>query len=205
MNTDQTGSWTLPDEYVMLGDTVRRFMEREVRPVEERLEHDATNLPTNELTRLQGMAREMSVWCNQSPSEYGGGGLNLLGQCVSGVDNGAWGILYARTGAGGDRAGITAFIIAPKRPGMSPEKIGLMRAYQPFEIHFENYEIPVEDLWARRAPAFPLPKNGWYMRAFLTPPPALASHKRRWTWRSNGQSSARPSAAYCRTSRRSNG
>ena len=91
MNTDQTGSWTLPDEYVMLGDTVRRFMEREVRPVEERLEHDATNLPTNELTRLQGMAREMSVWCNQSPSEYGGGGLNLLGQCVSGVDNGALG------------------------------------------------------------------------------------------------------------------
>ena len=36
MSTDQTGSWTLPDEYVMLGDTLRRFMEREVCPVEEK-------------------------------------------------------------------------------------------------------------------------------------------------------------------------
>ena len=59
----------------MLGDTVRRFMEREVRPVEEKLEHDATSLPPNELARLQGMAREMDMWCNQSPSEYGGAGL----------------------------------------------------------------------------------------------------------------------------------
>ena len=82
MNTDLTGSWSLPDEYVMLADTVRRFMEREVRPAEDKLEHDATSLPQDELARLQGMARDMGVWCNQSPAEYGGAGLNLLGQCV---------------------------------------------------------------------------------------------------------------------------
>ena len=28
METDTTGSWTLPEEYVMSRDTVRRFMER---------------------------------------------------------------------------------------------------------------------------------------------------------------------------------
>ena len=82
MSTDETGSWTLPDEYVMLGDTVRRFMEREVCPVEEKQPHDATSLPADDLARLQAQAREMGVWCNQSPVEYGGAGLNLLGQCV---------------------------------------------------------------------------------------------------------------------------
>ena len=232
MSTDETGSWTLPDEYVMLGDTVRRFMEREVCPVEEKQPHDATSLPADDLARLQAQAREMGAWCNQSPDEYGGAGLNLLGQCVvaeeaakcriglyfpatgafgqdppkvifrgtqqqiekygtsaiakgsktfvaiseagggsdparsiatraervgdryvvngakmwiSGADKGAWGVLYARTGVGGDRAGITDFIIDPQRPGMRLKEIGLMWSYQPFEIHFENYEIPVED------------------------------------------------------------
>lgn len=251
MNTDLTGSWSLPDEYVMLADTVRRFMEREVRPAEDKLEHDATSLPQDELARLQGMARDMGVWCNQSPAEYGGAGLNLLGQCVvaeeaakcrmglyfpaagafgqdppkvifrgtkaqidkygvsaiangaktfvaiseagggsdparsiatraervgdryivngskmwiSGVDKGAWGVLYARTGAGGDRAGITAFIIDPKRPGMSLKKIGLMRAYQPFEIHFENYEIPVEDRLGDEGAGFSIAEE-WLVHA----------------------------------------
>ena len=79
---DTTGSWALPDEYVMLADTVRRFMERDVRPAEDKMPHDATNLEPNDLARLQKQAREMGLWCVQSPEEYGGAGLNLLGQCV---------------------------------------------------------------------------------------------------------------------------
>lgn len=82
METDTTGSWTLPEEYVMLRDTVRRFMERDVRTAEEKVPHDATGLPSDVLAGLQAQAREMGVWCAQSPSEYGGAGLNLLGQCV---------------------------------------------------------------------------------------------------------------------------
>ena len=82
MDADPTGSWTLPDEYVMLRDSVRRFMEREVRPAEEALPHDATNLPPDVLARLQAQARAMGLWCPQSPAQYGGAGLNLLGQCV---------------------------------------------------------------------------------------------------------------------------
>lgn len=248
---DTTGSWALPDEYVMLADTVRRFMERDVRPAEDKMPHDATNLEPNDLARLQKQAREMGLWCVQSPEEYGGAGLNLLGQCVvaeeaakcrmglyfpaagafgqdppkiifrgnakqiekygvstiakgaktfvaiseagggsdparsiatraelkgdryivngskmwiSGVDKGDWGVLYARTGAGGDRAGITAFIIDPKRPGMSIKKIGLMRSYQPFEIHFDNYEIPVEDRLGDEGAGFSIAEE-WLVHA----------------------------------------
>ena len=82
MHLDQTGSWTLPEEYVLLGDTVRRFMERDIRPAEEKLAHDATGLPPDVLAPLQAQARAMGLWCAQSPSEYGGAGLNLLGQRV---------------------------------------------------------------------------------------------------------------------------
>lgn len=228
---DTTGSWTLPDEYLMLRDTVRRFMERDVRPVEDAAPHDAVSLAPAMLEPLQQKARELGLWCNQSPAEYGGAGLNLLGQCVvaeeaakcrmglyfpaagafgqdppkvifrgtreqiekygiatirhgwktfvaisepgggsdparaiatraervgdryivngskmwiSGIDAGEWGILYARTGAGGDRAGITAFILDPKRPGVHINKIPLMRSYQPFEVRLDNVEIPLE-------------------------------------------------------------
>lgn len=82
METDTTGSWTLPEEYVMLRDSLRRFMERDVRAAEENVPHDATSLPPDVLAGLQAQAREMGVWCAQSPAEYGGAGLNLLGQCV---------------------------------------------------------------------------------------------------------------------------
>ena len=251
MNQDTTGSWSLPPEYEMLRDSVKRFMEREVRPSEASLPHDAIAPPADVLARLQGMAREMGLWCVQSPAQYGGAGLNLLGQCVvaeeaakckmglyfpaigafgqdppkvifrgsrqqiekygiatiangwntfvaisepgggsdparsiatraervgdkyvvngakmwiSGVDKGQWGILYARTGAGGDRAGISAFIIDPKRPGMSLRKIGLMRSYQPFEIHFENYEIPVEDRLGEEGQGFQIAEE-WLVHA----------------------------------------
>ncbi len=248
---DTTGSWALPDEYVMLADTVRRFMERDVCPAEEKMPHDATSLAPQVLEKLQAQVREMGLWCAQSPAEYGGAGLNLLGQCVvaeeaakcrmglyfpaagalgqdppkvvfrgtqqqiekygvsaiakgsktfvaiseagggsdparsiatraelkgdryivngskmwiSGVDKGEWGVLYARTGAGGDRAGITAFIIDPKRAGMSLKKIGVMRSYQPFEIHFDNYEIPVEDRLGDEGAGFAIAEE-WLVHA----------------------------------------
>jgi acyl-CoA dehydrogenase len=74
--------WQLPDEYVMLRDTVRRFMAEEVKPVEDRLPHDAIAPSAEDLARLRRMARDLGLWMVQSPAEYGGGGLDLLGQCV---------------------------------------------------------------------------------------------------------------------------
>lgn len=77
-----TGSWELPEEYRMLRDTVRRFMERDVKPIEDTLEHDANAPSDADLARLQRTAREMGLWCVQSPKQYGGAELSLLGQCI---------------------------------------------------------------------------------------------------------------------------
>jgi acyl-CoA dehydrogenase len=77
-----TGSWELPEEYRMLRDTVRRFMERDVKPIEDTLPHDANAPGDADLERLQRTAREMGLWCVQSPKQYGGAELSLLGQCI---------------------------------------------------------------------------------------------------------------------------
>jgi len=248
---DSTGSWALPEEYVMLADTVKRFMEQEVRPAEDKQPHDAISLPDELLEPLRAKARQLGIWMAQSPAEYGGAGLNLLGQCVvaeeaakcrmglyfpaagalgqdppkvifrgtpeqirkygvatieqglktfvaisepsggsdparsittraervgdryvvngskmwiSGINTGAWGLLFARTGAGGDRAGITAFIIDSKRPGIKLEQIGLMRSYQPFLVTFDNFEIPVEDRLGDEGKGFQIAEE-WLVHA----------------------------------------
>jgi acyl-CoA dehydrogenase len=248
---DLTGNWDLPDEYKLLRDTVRRFMEREVRPAEDRLEHDANALPPAVKASLQARARELGLWCVQTPQAHGGAGLNLLGQCVvaeeaakcrmglyfpaagsfgqdppkvifrgtpsqienygartvreglttfvaisepsggsdparsispradlrgdryvvngtkmwiSYIDQADWGVLYARTGAAGDRSGITAFVIDPRRRGIMLQRIGLMRSHQPFEVHFDNYEIPIEDRLGNEGQGFQLAEE-WLVHA----------------------------------------
>jgi acyl-CoA dehydrogenase len=248
---DTNGSWELPEEYRMLRDTVRRFMAQEVRPEEDKLEHDANALPDDVKQRLQQQARKLGLWCAQSPAEHGGAGLNLLGQCIvaeeaakcrmglyfpaagafgqdppkvifrgtprqierygrrtiaeglttfvaisepgggsdparaiatraelsgdrylvngskmwiSYIDKADWGVLYARTGPAGARGGITAFIVDPKRPGITLERIGLMRSHQPYEVHFQDYEIPVEDRLGDEGQGFEL-ANEWLVHA----------------------------------------
>ena len=248
---DLTGNWDLPEEYKMLRETVRRFMEKEVRPAEDEVAHDANALPPEVGARLQQRARQMGLWCMQTPAEYGGAGLNLLGQCVvaeeaakcrmglyfpaagsfgqdppkvifrgnrqqierygmrtvreglstfvaisepsggsdparsittraqrqgdryivngakmwiSYIDQADWGVLYARTGEAGDRGGITAFVIDPKRKGIELRRIGLMRSHQPYEVHFDNYEIPVEDRLGEEGQGFALAEE-WLVHA----------------------------------------
>ena len=77
-----TGSWELPDEFVALRDTVRRFMQTEVHPLEATLPHDAAGLPRELLLPLQEKARALGLWSLQTPEEYGGAGLSVLGQAV---------------------------------------------------------------------------------------------------------------------------
>lgn len=243
--------WQLPDEYVLLRDTVRRFMAEHVKPVEDRLPHDAIAPAAEDLARLQREARALGLWCVQSPAEYGGGGLDLLGQCIvaeeaakcrmglyfpacgafgqdpplvifhgsrhhierygipaiehgwktfvaisepsggsdparsirtraerrgdryivngskmwiSGIDVGRWGVMFARTGDKGDRGGITAFVIDPSRPGIRLRKIGVMRSYQPFEVFFDDYEIPVEDRLGEEGEGFQIAEK-WLVHA----------------------------------------
>jgi acyl-CoA dehydrogenase len=77
-----TGAWELPDELVMLRSTVRAFMADVVRPLEDTLDHDAPGPPVAQLLDLQRRAREIGLWALQTPAEFGGAGLGVLGQCV---------------------------------------------------------------------------------------------------------------------------
>lgn len=82
-NTMQdNGSWEMPSELNLLKETAHRFMERVVLPEEAKLEHDAYTLPDDVLHRVQAEARKIGLWQVQSPAEYGGAGLSLLGQCL---------------------------------------------------------------------------------------------------------------------------
>src|SRR5579859_1772131 len=76
------GAWELPEELRMLQQTVRRFMQQEVIPEEDKLPHDATEMPPDVLARLQAKARTAGLWQMQTPGEWGGAGLGLLGQAV---------------------------------------------------------------------------------------------------------------------------
>jgi acyl-CoA dehydrogenase len=86
ISVDDTGGWELPQELVLLRDTVRRFMEAHVHPVEEKLDHDTVGLPREELLALQAKARESGLWALQTPEEFGGAGLSVLGQVVVGEE-----------------------------------------------------------------------------------------------------------------------
>ena len=226
------GAWELPEELRMLQQVTRQFMVNDVRPVEDTLPHDAFKMPPEKLAPLQEKARSLGLWCVETPGEYGGADLNLLGQAIvaeessrckmgayiracgafgrdppnviflgtreqidtyaiptmegrrkafvaisepsGGSDparairtravrkgdryivNGTktwitdagncdWGILFARTGELGDRGGISCLIVDSKTPGISFRRIPVIRAYSPYEIHFEDAEIPVEN------------------------------------------------------------
>ncbi|AVJ29235.1 acyl-CoA dehydrogenase family protein [Achromobacter spanius] len=239
----ELGSWEMPEELRMLEETVRRFMRNEVAPLEEGLEHDAFALPPEALAGLQKKARELGLWCVQSPEAYGGAGLNLLGQCIvaeesakcrmgayipacgafgfdppsiifggtpeqirkyavpaiergekaffaisepsGGSDparaiqtraervgdhyvlNGTkvwitaasesrWGVAFARTGPSKGRDGVTAFIINMDRPGVSTKVIPVIRAYAPYELHFNDYRVPLDDVLGEVGKGFEL-------------------------------------------------
>ena len=255
---DASGSWELPEELRMLRDTIRRFMKEEVKPVEDKLPHDAYTPEPAQLKDLQRKARDLGLWCLETPPEHGGAGLSLLGQCVaaeetakcrmgayiagcgafgfdppnviwrgrpeqwhhanddvangtkafvaisepsggsdpgraiqtraerksdryvingtkiwiSGAGMAKWGIVFARVGESKGRDGITSFIVDKDRPGISLSKIPVIRSYAPYEVHFDNYEVPIEDRLGDEGKGFSFAEE-WLIHA--RPPYAAAT------------------------------
>ncbi|MFN0318026.1 MAG: acyl-CoA dehydrogenase family protein [Burkholderiales bacterium] len=234
------GSWELPEELRMLRETTRRFMENEVKPAEADEPHDSYELPEAKLRPLQEKAKTLGLWCVQTPSEYGGAGLNLLGQCIvaeesvkckmgayiaacgafgfdppniifkgrkdqiekyaipairngdktfvaitepsggsdpgrairtraerkgdryiingskifiSGVGQSKWGVVFARTGGPG-RGGVSAFIVERDKPGLRWSPFPVIRSYYPYELSFEDYEVPAENMLGEEGKGF---------------------------------------------------
>lgn len=246
LSHELSGAWELPDHFVMLRDTIRRFMHEQVMPVEDRQPHDCYALPAQDLAALQSKARAAGLWCFASPEKYGGGGLGLLGQVVvaeeaakcrmgayvpacgafgidppsviwlgtdaqrqkygvaginggkknfvaiseagggsdpartinsravrdgdhyllngtkmwiTGADTADWGIVFARTDTG-----ITAFIVDRDTPGITCREIGVIRSYAPYEVHFENVRVPVENRLGEEGQGFAICQK-WLVHA----------------------------------------
>lgn len=233
-NTDRAvplGAWELPEELILLRDTVARFVREHVKPVEDRQPHDSYELPPEDLTDLQQKAKALGLWCLASPAEHGGGGLGLLGQVlvaeeaakcrmgayvpacgafgidppsviwlgndqqienygvagikhgkksfvaiseasggadparsiktrarrvgdryilngtkmwITAADKAEWGLVFARTGDEGG-GGISCFIVDRNLPGIEMRPIPVIRSYEPFEVHFQDVDIPAEN------------------------------------------------------------
>jgi len=73
--------FNLPEELQMLKDTVRKFVDKELIPIEM---HTLENmeLKTDIRERLEKKTKEMGLWMFDVPEEYGGGGLGSLAQVL---------------------------------------------------------------------------------------------------------------------------
>ncbi len=249
-NTMDSGSWELPEDLRMLRDTIRRFMQEEVKPLEDKLPHDAYTFEEPDRLAIQAKARSLGLWCFETPADHGGAGLSLLGQCIaaeetakcragmyiagcgafgfdppvviwrgtehqqrfaredilngtkafvaisepgggsdpgraiqtraerksdryvingtkiwiSGASMAKWGIVFARTGGVPGRGGITSFVVDRSRPGITLSKIPVIRSYSPYEVHFDNYEVPIEDRLGEEGQGFSLAEE-WLIHA----------------------------------------
>ncbi|NYI78305.1 acyl-CoA dehydrogenase family protein [Nocardioides panzhihuensis] len=78
--------------------------------------------------------------------------LNGSKMWTSHADGADWGVVYARTGDG--RGGISCFIVEKDTPGLSIRRIEVMASFAPYELHFDDVRIPVENLIGEEGKGF---------------------------------------------------
>ena len=71
----------LPEELKLLRDLVRRFVKKELLPLEDRVE-EADDVPPDTLRRLRTEARELGLLGINIPEDRGGSGLGTLANCI---------------------------------------------------------------------------------------------------------------------------
>ena len=73
--------FSIPEETRLLVDTVRRFVETEVQPLEEEMEANE-RLPPGVLEGVKAKAIELGLFAMNMPEEVGGGGLSTVDMCL---------------------------------------------------------------------------------------------------------------------------
>jgi acyl-CoA dehydrogenase len=73
--------FSLPDDTRLLIDTVRRFVETEVHPLEDEVERTAT-VPAEALKIMKSRAQALGLFAMNMPAEVGGGGLTCVQHCL---------------------------------------------------------------------------------------------------------------------------
>ena len=74
--------FNLPEELQMLKQTVRRFVEKELIPLEREYRPEGEEMPERLLKPVQEKAKAMGLWLLDVPEEFGGAALGLLARCV---------------------------------------------------------------------------------------------------------------------------
>ncbi|MCO4318608.1 acyl-CoA dehydrogenase family protein [Phyllobacterium sp. 21LDTY02-6] len=74
-------NFSLTDDSRLLVDTVRKFVETEVQPLEEATEHDA-RIPPEKLARVKAKAQQLGLYAMNMPEDVGGGGLSCIDHCL---------------------------------------------------------------------------------------------------------------------------
>ena len=70
--------FTLPEELVIFRDMLRKFVEKELDPISEKVEEE-DRIPEKVVAKMA----ELGLFGLAIPSEYGGIGMSVLGQCVA--------------------------------------------------------------------------------------------------------------------------
>jgi len=73
--------FALPEEIVLLRQSVRRFVDEELMPLEADYK-DAPDIPDDDRTRLQRKAMDLGFWAMELPESVGGADLGQLAMCV---------------------------------------------------------------------------------------------------------------------------
>jgi acyl-CoA dehydrogenase len=74
--------FNLPEELQILKETIRRFVDKELIPLEREYRPEGEEMPERLLRPLQEKAKALGLWMLDVPQEYGGAGLDLLSRCV---------------------------------------------------------------------------------------------------------------------------
>ncbi len=75
--------FTIPEEITMLRQSLRKFIEKEVLPMEEKAGFDRDDGPPEELRQeVRKRSHELGFWAIDLPEEHGGGGLDTLGTVI---------------------------------------------------------------------------------------------------------------------------
>ena len=72
----------LPDELILLGDQIRRFMREHVKPIEDKLPHDALGCSPQDRQQLRSIAESMGLTRLSVPEEHGGNPVSALARVV---------------------------------------------------------------------------------------------------------------------------
>lgn len=74
--------FTLPEELRMLRENLRRYVDREMIPVERDSVTDEEELKPEWQAKFQQGMRDLGLWMYDIPEEYGGQGLGIMARCI---------------------------------------------------------------------------------------------------------------------------